>query len=182
MPARIERDVIDASCPFRLYTQCAAVTTCSASMIVPLHCSDPVDVDWRTNTAQGAAWTWIDVPPTTRPLGRASGAARSVVASANRTMLRPRLIGRSQGSRGSARLGELALAGIGAAQLRAALRAEHDAGTSVHDELAADEALERGAAEERRELLLERPRERGRLAHSSRKTPTTRPRIWTWFA
>ena len=49
----------------------------------------------------------------------------------------------------------------------------------VQDELAADEALEARAAEQRLELLLERAVERRDRAHSSRNTPVTRPRICT---
>src|ERR671922_3120378 len=65
------------------------------------------------------------------------------------------------------------------AQARAALRAQ-DRAARVHHELAADEALQADAAEEREQLLVERAMQRGRLAHSTlRKTPTTLPRIWT---
>src|SRR5581483_11549097 len=98
MPARTESDVIDASWPLRLWTQCAAGTTCTASMIVPLHWSEPVAVVLLTNTAHGAAWTWIVVPPITCPAGRANGAAESAAANASRTVLRPRVIGRGQRS------------------------------------------------------------------------------------
>jgi hypothetical protein len=42
------------------------------------------------------------------------------------------------------------------AELRAALGAEHAATARVHDELAAAETLERGAAKQRDELLVER--------------------------
>src|SRR5262249_22543162 len=66
-------------------------------------------------------------------------------------------------------------------KLRAAFRAEDHAGPGVHHELAADEAFERRAAEQREKLLVERPGER-RDVHSSRNTPTTLPRISTWRA
>ena len=66
------------------------------------------------------------------------------------------------------------------AKLRSAFRTE-DAALRAHDELSAAEALERHSAEQREELLVEGPVERMN-AHSSRKTPTTRPRIWTWEA
>jgi hypothetical protein len=49
----------------------------------------------------------------------------------------------------------------------------------VEDELAADRALERRPTQHGEELLLERPVEGRELAHSSRNTPTTLPRIWT---
>ena len=45
----------------------------------------------------------------------------------------------------------------------------------MHHELAAGEALERRAAKQRDELLVERAVQRRDLAHSSRNTPTTRP-------
>ena len=48
-------------------------------------------------------------------------------------------------------------------------------------ELAADEALEARAAEEREELLLERAVQ-GFHAHSCRKTPITFPMSWTCCA
>jgi hypothetical protein len=48
----------------------------------------------------------------------------------------------------------------------------------MQDELAADEALQADAAEQRDELLLERPVQ-GLDAHSERNTPVTLPRIWT---
>ena len=51
----------------------------------------------------------------------------------------------------------------------------------MEHELAADEALEARAAEEREELLLERPVQ-GLHAHSCRNTPITFPRIWTCWA
>src|SRR5262249_44275012 len=71
--------------------------------------------------------------------------------------------------------------GVCVRELRAALRAEHDPLARVHHELAAREALERRAAEEREQLLFERAGEQGH-AHSSRNTPTTRPRTSTWPA
>src|SRR5919197_4478035 len=63
------------------------------------------------------------------------------------------------------------------AQARSALRTR-DRAARVEDELAADEALEADAAEEREQLLVERPVQRHRLRHCRlRKTPTTLPRI-----
>src|SRR5690242_12539536 len=68
-------------------------------------------------------------------------------------------------------------------ELAPALRAEHVAALGVHHELATREALERGAAQQRHELLVERPVQGSERSHySSRKTPTTRPRIWTCAA
>jgi hypothetical protein len=49
----------------------------------------------------------------------------------------------------------------------------------VQDELPAHRALERSAAQQCEELLLERPVQRGNVTHSSRKTPTTLPRTCT---
>src|SRR4051812_3702117 len=49
----------------------------------------------------------------------------------------------------------------------------------VHDELAARGALEARAAQQREQLLLERPVERRDAAHSDRKTPVTRPSTCT---
>jgi hypothetical protein len=69
-------------------------------------------------------------------------------------------------------------------QGQAALRTPDDR-TVVQDELAAGRTLERGPAQQREQLLLERAMERGDAARhqpSSLKTPTTLPRIWTWFA
>src|SRR6266540_1561340 len=63
-----------------------------------------------------------------------------------------------------------------------ALRAEQRAVRQTHDELAADEALEARAAQERVQLLVERAVERRDSAHSARNTPVTLPRIWTWSA
>src|SRR5437763_9564984 len=57
-----------------------------------------------------------------------------------------------------------------------------DRRTLVQDELPAYRALERSTAQERQELLLERPVQGGDACHSSRKTPTTLPRIRTCFA
>jgi hypothetical protein len=51
----------------------------------------------------------------------------------------------------------------------------------VQNELPAHRALERRAAQEREQLLLERPME-GTHGHSSRNTPTTLPRMLTWSA
>ena len=45
--------------------QCAAVTTCVASITEPLQSSSKASVSDWTNTAQGADCTWIGVPPTT---------------------------------------------------------------------------------------------------------------------
>src|SRR5438105_11016721 len=59
-----------------------------------------------------------------------------------------------------------------------ALRAA-DGSPLVQDELPAHRALERRAAQEREELLLECPVQGGDGHHSSRKTPTTLPRICT---
>jgi hypothetical protein len=47
----------------------------------------------------------------------------------------------------------------------------------MHDELAADEALEACASQQSLELLLQRSMERRHRAHSWRNTPVTRPRI-----
>src|SRR5205085_9436398 len=69
----------------------------------------------------------------------------------------------------------LARESLFAANLAAAFGAEDDARARVHHELAADEALERGASKQRQQLLLERAGDRRDLGHSSRKTPTTRP-------
>jgi hypothetical protein len=49
----------------------------------------------------------------------------------------------------------------------------------MQDELAADQALEARASEQRLELLLEVSVERRNRGHSWRNTPVTRPRIWT---
>jgi hypothetical protein len=63
-------------------------------------------------------------------------------------------------------------------QAHRALRAAHE-GALVEDELAADRALERRAAQHGEELLLERPVKWRERSHSSRNTPTTLPRIST---
>jgi hypothetical protein len=70
----------------------------------------------------------------------------------------------------------------GVTEPAAAFRAEDPALREVHYELAAREALQAGTAQERVQLLLERPVERGDGAHSARNTPVTTPRIWTWSA
>jgi len=49
----------------------------------------------------------------------------------------------------------------------------------MQDELAADEALEARASQQRLQLLLERAVEGRDGAHSERNTPVTRPRICT---
>src|SRR5262249_37736968 len=59
-----------------------------------------------------------------------------------------------------------------------ALRTAHS-GAVVQHELAARRALERRAAQQREQLLLERPVQGGHRHQSSRKTPTTLPRICT---
>jgi hypothetical protein len=51
---------------------------------------------------------------------------------------------------------------------------------TLHDELAADEALEARAAEQRVQLLLERAVQLMELAHNRRNTPVTLPSTWTW--
>jgi hypothetical protein len=56
-----------------------------------------------------------------------------------------------------------------------------DGGAVMEHELAAHRALERRTAEQREQLLLERPVQR-RHAHSARNTPETVPRICTWSA
>src|ERR1043166_50672 len=56
-----------------------------------------------------------------------------------------------------------------------------DGGALVQDELPAHRAFERRPAQQREELLLQRPVQ-GRHAHSSRNTPTTLPRICTCAA
>jgi hypothetical protein len=63
------------------------------------------------------------------------------------------------------------------AEPHSALRAA-DGRRLVPDELAADGAFEARAAQERRQLLLERAME-GRNGHSERKTPVTVPSTWT---
>ena len=57
----------------------------------------------------------------------------------------------------------------------------------MEQELAADQAFEARAAEDRDQLLVERPMqandvESGTAFHSERNTPITLPRIWTWAA
>src|SRR5262249_42894396 len=63
-------------------------------------------------------------------------------------------------------------------QAHRALRAPHMRAL-VEDEFTADRALEGCPPQHREELLLERPMQRRRGAHSSRNTPVTLPRIWT---
>jgi hypothetical protein len=67
-------------------------------------------------------------------------------------------------------------------ELAAALGTENTA-ARVHDELTTGEALERRAAQQSGQLLVERPMQ-GRDVHrySSRKTPTTRPMTCTYGA
>src|SRR5829696_4748501 len=71
-------------------------------------------------------------------------------------------------------------------QTRAAFRAcnhgsPNPTGARVEQKLAADEALEAGAADDRGQLLVERAVE-VRDAHRLRNTPVTLPRTWTWVA
>jgi hypothetical protein len=54
-----------------------------------------------------------------------------------------------------------------------------DARAVVQDELPAHRALERGAAQEREQLLLERPVQGSDVTHSARNTPTTLPSTCT---
>src|SRR4051794_7564748 len=107
-------------------------------------------------------------------------ACASVLPCGVRTFLdRPRVLGRPRSPglhRGFYPRFDRALV----ADLAAALRAEHASAARVHDELAAGEAFEGGAAEQRGQLLVEGPvqrrnrRRRGHTCHqSSRKTPTT---------
>ena len=60
--------------------QCAAVTMCVASMIVPVQRNRPVEVWFCTNAAHGALCTWIGVPPVIGEAiwGKASDARREV--------------------------------------------------------------------------------------------------------
>lgn len=63
-------------------------------------------------------------------------------------------------------------------QLAAALEAGDRVG-AVEQELAADEALEARAADDRGELLVERAAEGDEGHRRLRNTPITLPRIWT---
>ena len=67
-------------------------------------------------------------------------------------------------------------------QKQVAFRAGDDAALELQDELAADETLEARAPSQRGQLLVESSGEEGELRHRLRKTPVTRPRIWTCFA
>jgi hypothetical protein len=65
-------------------------------------------------------------------------------------------------------------------ELESALRTA-DSVHAVEQELAAHRALQAGTAQDRGQLLIERPVQ-GSERHSERNTPVTLPRIWTWSA
>ena len=127
-------------------------------------------------------------PPTVREIGEAVGLASPSTVHAHlanleragllrRDPTKPRaleLVGREKSAeRVVAELPKLPLLGQIAAG--GPLLADEN----VEDELAADRAFEGRPTQHGEELLLERPVEGGRRHHSSRKTPTTLPRIWT---